>query len=211
VGKELSDLGLKGAQIQIALQPHGSAPAPAEPSPLSENAAIEEPQDIEARRLLPAELHATGAEAADLLFSANAGVEPRPLRECASGGEISRVMLALKNVLARVSGADRLPVVVFDEIDAGVGGRLGAVLGKKLRELSGVRQVLCITHQPQIAAFAHRQLKVDKKREGSITTASVTTLEGERRVAELATMLRGDSASAHTRKEAEAMLHEAQR
>ena len=66
------------------------------------------------RRLLPAEVQATGAEAADLLFSANAGLEPRPLRECASGGEISRVMLALKNVLARVSGADRLPVVADD-------------------------------------------------------------------------------------------------
>jgi DNA repair protein RecN (Recombination protein N) len=119
-------------------------------------------------------------------------------------------MLALKSVLARVSGADRLPVVVFDEVDAGVGGRLGAILGKKLSALGRVRQVLCITHQPQIAAYAQCQLKVEKARGGNAAMIRVERMEGERRVEELAEMLRGSAVSAHTRAEAAAMLKEAQ-
>jgi DNA repair protein RecN (Recombination protein N) len=128
------------------------------------------------------------------------------LRECASGGEIARVMLALKGVLARAGGADRLPVVVFDEVDSGVGGRLGSVLGKKLRELAAVRQVICVTHQPQLAACAQRQFKVSKSIANKATAVSVEVLEGESRVAEIALMLRGADASGHTRAEAAAML-----
>jgi DNA repair protein RecN (Recombination protein N) len=146
----------------------------------------------------------------ELLFTANPGVPPSPLRDCASGGEISRVMLALKSVLARVSGADRLPVVVFDEVDAGVGGRLGAVLGRKLSALARVRQVLCVTHQPQIAAYAQRQVAVEKTRAGGGALIRVECVEGERRVDELAAMLRGAAASVHTRAEAAAMLKDAQ-
>ena len=208
VNLELADLGLKGARLQVVLSIHAEQALPPH-----DESALEEPvalADREADRLLPPQYKSTGAESCDILFSANPELPPRPLKECASGGEISRVMLALKGVLARVGGADRLPVVVFDEIDSGVGGRLGAVLGKKLAELSEVRQVLCVTHQPQLAAYAQKQLKVEKKRDGNITTVRVEALDGERRVEELAMMLRGSSASVHTRAEASAMLREAQ-
>jgi DNA repair protein RecN (Recombination protein N) len=201
VNRELADLELKAAELKIVLEPHSATAAAAD-----EQA---ETATEEARKLLPPQFKPTGAESMELLFSANPELPPRPLQECASGGEISRVMLALKGVLARVAGADRLPVVVFDEIDTGVGGRLGAVLGKKLRDLSGVRQVICVTHQPQIAAFAQRQLKVTKKQAGGATTVRIECLEADRRVEELALMLRGSAASAHTREEAEAMLREA--
>ncbi|MGD0091522.1 MAG: DNA repair protein RecN [Planctomycetota bacterium] len=195
VAAELSGLGLKGARLLLVLAPHPEHLPPAEAEELA---------------LLPAGLKASGAEDAEILFSANPGLPSRPLQECASGGEISRVMLALKGVLARVSGADRLPVVVFDEVDAGVGGRLGAVLGRKLRALGRVRQVLCVTHQPQIAAYGQRQLKVEKTQSGGAAAIRVQCLEGERRIEELATMLRGAAASAHTRAEAAAMLLEAE-
>jgi DNA repair protein RecN (Recombination protein N) len=146
----------------------------------------------------------------ELLFTANPELPPRPLKDCASGGEMSRVMLAIKAVLARVSGADRLPVVVFDEVDSGVGGRLGAALGAKLRELARVRQVLAVTHQPQLAVYAGRQFKVEKKRSGQATQVSVQALDDAQRVAEIAQMLRGDGASRHTLEEAAAMLKDAQ-
>jgi DNA repair protein RecN (Recombination protein N) len=200
VNAELSDLGLKGSRLQVALPPNESELPPAEAPANGE---------VDSRSLLPAALKASGAEGVEILFSANPELEARPLKDCASGGEISRVMLALKGVLARVSGADRLPVVVFDEVDAGVGGRLGAVMGKKLNELAKVRQVICVTHQPQIAAFATRQLKVEKTRQDGTTVVSVECVEGEHRVDELALMLRGADASAHTRAEASAMLKEA--
>ena len=202
VNAELSDLGLKGSRLQVAL-PLNESDAPIDADPNTP------PSELNARDLLPAALKASGAEGVEILFSANPELEARPLKDCASGGEISRVMLALKGVLARVSGADRLPVVVFDEVDAGVGGRLGAVMGKKLNELANVRQVICVTHQPQIAAFATRQLKVEKARQDGATIVSVECVEGDRRVDELALMLRGADASAHTRAEASAMLKEA--
>ncbi|MCY3024530.1 MAG: DNA repair protein RecN, partial [Planctomycetota bacterium] len=94
--------------------------------------------------------------------------------------------------------------------DAGVGGRLGGVLGRKLSGLGRVRQVLCVTHQPQIAAYAQRQLKVEKSSAEGGTVIRVAAVSGERRVDELAVMLRGAAASAHTRLEAAAMLKEAQ-
>jgi DNA repair protein RecN (Recombination protein N) len=204
VNAELAELGLKGAKLQVALVPlsilvreqGGGGPTPS--------------LDDDAAALVPAELKATGAEAAEILFSANADIPARPLKECASGGEISRVMLALKTVLARVSGADRLPVVVFDEVDAGVGGRLGGILGRKLSGLARVRQVLCVTHLPQMAVFAQRQFRVHKAQSGGAAAITVAPVENGQRVEELAVMLRGASASAHTRAEAAAMLREAQ-
>jgi DNA repair protein RecN (Recombination protein N) len=201
VQSELAGLGLKGAELKVLLAPNDGATPPA---------SADDELETEAARMVPAQLKATGQEHAEILFTANPELEARPLKECASGGEISRVMLALKTVLARVSGADRLPVVVFDEVDAGVGGRLGAALGKKLRELAGVRQVLCVTHQPQLAVYAERQFKVEKKRVGQGTSVSVLALEGERRIDEIAQMLRGEGASAHTKEEAATMLKEAQ-
>jgi len=206
VNRELEDLGLKNAKLGAVLVPHAAAAASSSPG---ENFPSE-PDAEEAPSLLPEQFKVTGAEGMELLFAGNPDLPARPLKECASGGEISRVMLALKGVLARLGGADRLPVVVFDEIDAGVGGRLGSVLGKKLRELAKVRQVLCVTHQPQIAACAQRQLRVEKNIKGTATTINLENVEGGRRVEELAQMLRGASASANTRKEAAAMLREGQ-
>lgn len=129
-----------------------------------------------------------GRDDIEFLFSANVGETTGPLRELASGGELSRVMLAVKAVLAR---ADRVPVLVFDEIDAGIGGPTGQAVGKKLAELARHHQVLCITHLPQIAAFAQEHWSVAKKTEAGRTTTAVTTLDAPARVAEIARMLSG--------------------
>ncbi|MBE7467051.1 MAG: DNA repair protein RecN [Planctomycetes bacterium] len=192
---ELADLGLKGVRLELALVPH---------------AERESGDDGEAAKLLPGELRVHGAEACELRFSANPELPLKPLAECASGGELSRVMLALKTVLAKAGGADRLPVVVFDEVDTGVGGRTGSVLGRKLAALAHVRQVLCVTHLPQVAAYAHRQVKVEKLppagRKGALAQVQATVLDEARRVDELALMLRGEAASSRTRAEAAEML-----
>jgi DNA repair protein RecN (Recombination protein N) len=147
-----------------------------------------------------------GIDHIELVFSANPGEPARPLRKIASGGELSRVTLAAKTVLA---GADRIPTLVFDEIDVGVGGRLGAVLGKTLAELARHHQVICVTHLPQMASYAHRQWVIRKHVERGRTRTTITRLDEADRVDELAAMLRGDSAAEGTRKEALAMLKEA--
>lgn len=198
---ELTDLGLKGATLRVALAAHEAS---------KHDAGGDESAAAEAARLLPAELRAGGAEGVELLFTANPELAERPLSECASGGELSRVMLALKGVLAKAGGADRLPVVVFDEIDTGVGGRMGEVLGRKLQALARVRQVLCVTHLPQLAACGARQFKIEKLRgKGAAAEIAAAAVEGEGRVEELALMLRGESASERTLAEAREMLDEA--
>ena len=147
-----------------------------------------------------------GIDRVEMVFAPNPGEAPRPLRKIASGGELSRVTLAVKTVLA---GADRVPTLVFDEIDAGVGGRLGAVLGKTLAELARHHQVICVTHLPQMASFADRQWVVRKRTERGRTRTTITPLDEPERIEELAAMLRGDSAAEGTRQEAQAMLLEA--
>lgn len=148
-----------------------------------------------------------GIDRVEMLFSANPGEAPRPLRKIASGGELSRVTLAIKAVLA---GADSVPTLVFDEIDTGVGGRLGAVLGRTLAELAEHHQVICVTHLPQMASFASRQWVIRKQVERGRTRTTITPLAESDRVDELAAMLRGDSAAEGTRQEALSMLLEAQ-
>ncbi len=147
-----------------------------------------------------------GVDRVELLFAANAGESPRPLRKIVSGGELSRVTLAVKSVLA---GVDGVPTLVFDEIDAGVGGRLGSALGKALAVLSSHHQVICVTHLPQMASHAAHQWVIRKTTERGRTRTRIERLTETDRVAELAAMLRGDSAAASTRKEARAMLLEA--
>jgi DNA repair protein RecN (Recombination protein N) len=116
-------------------------------------------------------------------------------------------MLAIKTVLAAV---DRVPTLIFDEIDTGVGGRLGAVLGRKLLELSEGRQIICVTHLPQMASHAAHQWVIRKQTAKGRTRTTIEPLaDTDLRVAELAAMLRGDSAAETTRKEARAMLAEA--
>jgi DNA repair protein RecN (Recombination protein N) len=145
------------------------------------------------------EARSLGAELAEFEFAPNPGESAKPLRAIASSGEISRVMLALKSVLA---GQDGVPLLVFDEIDANVGGEVAVKVGQKMRELSKAHQVLCITHLPQVAAAAHRQFAVTKEFDGARTTTAVGELSGADRVAELARMLGGQdskSALAHAR------------
>ena len=145
------------------------------------------------------EARSLGAELAEFEFAPNPGESAKPLRAIASSGEISRVMLALKSVLA---GQDGVPLLVFDEIDANVGGEVAVKVGQKMRELSKAHQVLCITHLPQVAAAAHRQFAVTKEFDGTRTTTAVGELSGAERVAELARMLGGQdskSALAHAR------------
>ncbi len=149
----------------------------------------------------------SGVDRVEILFSANPGEEPRPLRKIASGGELSRLTLAVKTVLAAV---DRVPTLIFDEIDAGVGGRLGSALGKALAELARHHQVICVTHLPQMASYADRQWVIRKRIERGRSRTTITALDQAERIEELAAMLRGDSAAEGTRQEAMAMLLEAQ-
>ncbi len=159
----------------------------------------------------------SGFDRIEMLVQTNPGQPARPLRKIASGGEMSRIMLALKAILAQ---ADRISVLVFDEIDANIGGRMGTVIGRKLRELAtgtaprgrtGTgQQVLCITHLPQIAAFADRHLRIAKQVEGKgrnrQTRTTVKLLEGKERIEELAEMLAGTGVTATTRKQAQELL-----
>ncbi|GAC1466304.1 MAG: DNA repair protein RecN [Isosphaeraceae bacterium] len=149
---------------------------------------------------------ACGADEVEFFFSANSGEEPAPLRKVASGGELSRVTLAVKAALA---GADRVSTLVFDEIDTGVGGRLGAVLGRTLAELAQHHQVICVTHLPQLASYAQVQWVIRKHEERGRTRTTITPLGEKDRVVELAEMIRGDSAAEGTRREAQAMLLDA--
>jgi DNA repair protein RecN (Recombination protein N) len=134
-----------------------------------------------------------GAERVEFLLSANPGEPLKPLAKVASGGELSRIMLALKSVAAQAGGA---PVMIFDEIDVGVGGRTGSALAAKLRALGERSQVLCVTHLPQIAAAAHRHFSIQKREEGGRTMVNVQEVMGGERIAEVARMLGGATATA---------------
>ncbi len=136
-----------------------------------------------------AELGSHGAERVEFQVSLNPGFPPGPLARVASGGELSRVMLALKTVLAEVDG---VPSLVFDEIDSGVGGRVAQRVAERLAMVAGNHQVFAITHLPQIASRASVHLYVEKIQEEGLASARVRTLEGEERVEELARMLGGD-------------------
>ncbi len=133
-----------------------------------------------------------GAERLEFLVAVNKGFEPRPLSRVASGGELSRIMLALKTILARV---DAVPTLVFDEIDAGIGGRVAVQVGAQLRNVAAHHQVFAITHLPQIASRAEHHLLVSKDEQDRVTRTSVQRLQGESRVRELARMLGGDPES----------------
>jgi DNA repair protein RecN (Recombination protein N) len=141
-----------------------------------------------------------GIDRVEFLFSANVGEAVKPLARVASGGEASRLMLVLKTV----ANASEFPrTIVFDEIDSGIGGRVSEAVGAKLMALSQTNQVLCVTHQPQIARFANRHLLVQKEVFGGRTAVSVDKLDRRGRVEEIARMLTGaeitDSARRHAR------------
>ena len=147
-----------------------------------------------------------GAEDVEFRVALNVGHEDRPLARVASGGELSRVMLALKTILARV---DRVPTLIFDEVDAGIGGRVGLQVGDTLRRVAAEHQVFAISHLPQIAARAHHHIVVAKGAKGGVTTADITVLEGSNRVNEIARMLGGDPESKVSRAHAKELLESA--
>ncbi len=181
---ELADLGMTAARLEVAHVP------PAEDTDALTGSTASGPGRFELR------------------IATNPGSDPRPLQQIASGGEVARVMLALKGRLAH---SDRIPVIVFDEIDANVGGRLGTIVGAKMATLARHRQVVCVTHLPQIAAFAERHFLVTKSAGKDDTETRVDVLSDSRRVDELADMLGGDAGAEAARAQARALLDEAAR
>ena len=149
------------------------------------------------------DIGANGAEDVEFRVALNVGHDMRPLARGASGGELSRVMLALKTILARL---DRIPTLVFDEVDAGIGGKVGQQVGEMLRKVAASHQVFAITHLPQIAARAHRHILVTKGARAGVTAADVSSLSDVERVPEIARMLGGDADSAKSRAHAKEML-----
>lgn len=151
----------------------------------------------------PAPWSETGADAVRFLVSANAGEEPKPLEKVASGGELSRIALALKTCLA-ASGAGR--TLVFDEVDAGVGGRAAEGIGRRLKKLAAADQVLCVTHLAQIAGFADHHYVVEKHESRGRTVASVDELDRAGRVREIGRMLSGEMLTSEALKHAERLI-----
>lgn len=189
VKKHLAELGLARAEFSVKLEPRAAAAVD------SPNAADEAG---ELRRLAP-----DGPDVVEFLLAANPGEALQPLRLVASGGEAARIMLALRTALA---AQQTIPTLVFDEIDSGVGGRLGPKVGEHLRALAATHQVVCVTHLPAIAAMAHEHLKVKKEVRGARTKTLVAALAGEERVEEIADMIAGGAAHATARAEAQRLL-----
>jgi DNA repair protein RecN (Recombination protein N) len=146
-----------------------------------------------------------GFERAEFLFSPNPGEPPKPLAKIASGGELSRLMLALK----QLHPESEVPTLIFDEVDTGISGATSSLIGVKLKRVAGSQQVLVITHLPQVAAFADRHLKVEKSVQDGRTATQVQPLDGEGRVAEVARMLGGARITDKTLEHAKEMIEEA--
>ena len=174
---EMQELGMPGGKFEVTLVP------------LPEN-----------------ETGANGLERIEFLVSANAGQPARPLAKVASGGELSRISLALQVVLA---GTGRIPTMIFDEVDVGIGGRVAEVVGRKLRALGNSRQVLCITHLAQVAAQGAQHVQVRKRTEGKATVADAATLAERERTMEIARMIGGVEISKQTLAHAKDMLERA--
>ena len=163
---------MAGASLEVALEPH------------------------------PDGYGSSGRETVELRVAPNPGIEPAPLRDAASGGELSRVMLALSGLGQGASAA----TMVFDEIDAGIGGNTARVVGERLRALSRERQVICITHLPQVASLADTHFRLEKDVSGEEAAAAVERLEGEGVVAEILRMLGGESGDEAATKHARQLL-----
>jgi DNA repair protein RecN (Recombination protein N) len=184
VGKQLEDLGFKQSKFDVAI------------STIRWGEAPDEPARGDARPT-----NSTGFDEIEFQFAPNPGEPAKPLRAIASSGEMARVMLALKTVLA---AEDEIPVLIFDEVDANVGGETANAVGEKMRQIASKRQVLCITHLPQVAAPADAHYVVTKQVRNGRTISEIELLGKKERVTELARMLGGQSDAA--RKHAEALL-----
>jgi DNA repair protein RecN (Recombination protein N) len=179
VSKQLADLGFKQSRLDVTLTTQ-------EQAEFSQHASL---------------LTSSGLDAVEFQFAPNPGESARPLRAIASSGELARVMLALKTVLA---AEDQIPVLVFDEVDANVGGETANAVGEKMQQIAQKRQVLCITHLPQVAAPASAHYVAAKHLQAGRTVTEITRLDQKERVTELARMLGGQTDAA--RKHAEALL-----
>ena len=180
IDEELSTLGMKGAAFEVSIEPE----------------------------LFPdgtARLTEKGAERVSFMIATNKGEGLKPLARIASGGELSRIMLAMKSIIA----SGRVPTMIFDEIDTGVSGSIAQVVGLKLKEVSRTNQVLCITHLPQVAAFADRHFAVSKTQQGGRTTTSVAEIAGDERVGHISLMLGGLKVTDTTRKHASELIEAA--
>nr|MCS5599917.1 DNA repair protein RecN [Rhodospirillales bacterium] len=169
---ELAELGMKGTKFDAVL------------TPVSDNAGMAVTNNDD-----PCLAGEFGLEDIEFLISPNPGEPLKPLAKIASGGEMSRIMLGLKTVLAKV---DAIPLLVFDEIDVGIGGDTANLVGKKLKALAQNHQVISITHLQQIASFADRHFQVRKAERGGRTVTEVAELSQEERVAEIARMISGE-------------------
>jgi DNA repair protein RecN (Recombination protein N) len=178
MGGELGTLGMRGAVFRVVQEPVGSAPGP------------------------------TGADAVEFALAANPGEAAKALARVASGGELSRIMLALKALTAAIG---ETPILIFDEVDAGIGGAVADAVARRLKTLARNRQLLCITHLPQIAAYADHHYAVEKRQQGMRTTAHARALGAEERIAEVSRMLGGGAAPAEAERYARRLLAEAQR
>ncbi len=171
----MTNLGMTGGQLVVECEPRSS----------------DEPD-------------AQGAERVEFLVSANAGQPPKALRKVASGGELSRISLAIE---VASLGADAVPTMVFDEVDSGIGGAVAEVVGKTLRGLASLRQVLCVTHLPQVAACGNAHFRVSKSQQSGATHSQVEALDDNQRVEEISRMLGGVEITSATRELAKQMLN----
>ena len=192
VTAELAGLAMAAAAVHVVVGP-------------TRQAAGADGLDVDGRRVLAGP---DGVDGVELLLAPHAGAPPLPVAKGASGGELSRVMLAVEVVLA---GADTVSTLVFDEVDAGVGGRAAVEIGRRLARLATTHQVVVVTHLAQVAAYADRQLVVDKSGDGGVTRSAIRTLDAGQRVVELARMLAGTEETETGRAHAEELLAAAER
>ncbi len=178
----IAELGMGGGRFEVALEPTGDA---------HDSGGRPDPQ---------------GAERAEFLVAANAGQPPRPLRKVASGGELSRISLAIE---VAALGLDAVPTMVFDEVDSGIGGAVAQIVGQKLRALGATRQALCVTHLPQVAAQGHTHYAVSKAERLGMTQSAVQVLDAKQREEELARMLGGVEVGKEARAAARRLLRDA--
>jgi DNA repair protein RecN (Recombination protein N) len=178
VSAEMSLLGMVGGQVSVQIDANGDD----QPDPL-------------------------GAERVEFLVSTNAGQPPRALRKTASGGELSRISLAIE---VAALGMDAVPTMVFDEVDTGIGGAVAEIVGQKLRRLGQQRQVLCVTHLPQVAAQGHAHFSVRKQASDGVTRSALHVLTNQERISELARMLGGVQVTEASLAHAKQMLEDAQ-
>jgi DNA repair protein RecN (Recombination protein N) len=183
VRAELGQLAMEKTRFEVAFRPESVPASPGDTATWTAN----------------------GLETAEFLLSPNPGEDLRPLARIASGGELSRIMLGLKSVASLDA---RGLTLVFDEVDAGIGGRVAEVVGKKLRSMAARHQVLCVTHLPQIASLADRHYAVRKRVEKGRTTTEVAILGSEERVEEIARMLGGEKLTETARHHAREMVNQ---